>query len=468
LLLLGVVLAPAAPGKVYVRWTENKIPPAKLLGVSDLVIPWSPEAAGAAAEAATEGYQVYLEATPEQAGAGVPAGIAGIILQGAASEQSKLEKSAAALRAKNPKLKILVLSANGKQPEMRGWLVFNKNGFLQVSSPSLQPWLDQNLAVVRYERAFDGPQEPLYTFSWDESDPLVKQNGPKAMDYSLAIAEAGAFHADLILPVHERQQKGLANAEKETLADWEPVKRTIAFYDRRKDGQKEVATVGVLTDNYDSSYEAINLMARHNIPFRVLQAAGARTADLAGYEVIVIFAAPGKELAEAIRAFAEQGGAAVLVNEPGTYPWDSPAAGTKNGPSVTYSVGKGRVIELGEPVNDPETFAQDIRRLMVKQQVPVGLWNSLTTLVVEYPAAKAGETVVELVNYDQEATQVQVQVKGIFRSARFESAESGCCELLQTSQVDGSTEFVVPNLVVGGRVRLQRETGQEKTEPKTR
>jgi hypothetical protein len=460
--LFGVTLAPAALGKVYVRWTENKIPPVKLLGVSELVIPWSPEAVGLAAEASAQGYHVYLEATLEQAGAaaeaGVRAGIIGIVLQSAASEQSKLEKKTTELRTKNPKLKILALSANGKQPQMRGWLVFNKDGILQVSSPSLQPWLDQNLTVVRYERAFDGREQPLYTFSWDQSDPLVKKNGPKPMDYSLAIAEAGAFHADLILPVHERQQKGLANAEKETLADWEPVKRTMAFYDRRKDGETEVAAVGVLTDNYDSSYEAINLMARHNIPFRVLHAAEAKTADLAGYEVVVIFAAPGKELTERIRAFAEQGGVAVLVNQPGSYPWDSPAAGTKNGPSVTYVVGKGRVIELGEPVNDPETFAQDIRRLMVKQDVPVGLWNSLTTLVVEYPGEKAGETVVELVNYDQEATQVQVQVKGIFRSARFESAESGCCESLKPSQVEGFTEFVVPNLVIGGRVLLRRET----------
>ena len=57
---------------------------------------------------------------------------------------------------------------------------------------------------------------------------------------------------------------------RETLADWDPVKRTIAFYEREKEAEKEAAAVGVLTDDYDSSYEAINLMARHNIPFRVL------------------------------------------------------------------------------------------------------------------------------------------------------------------------------------------------------
>ena len=192
------------------------------------------------------GYHVYLEATLEQAAtaaeAGAKAGSAGIMLQGTATQQSQVEESTRKLRAQYPKLKILPLSAAGKQPEMRGWLVFNKNGMLQVSSPSAQPWLDQNLASVRQERAFDGGQAPLYTFTWDESDPLVERDGPKPADYSLAVAEAGAFHADLVLELYEVQQKGLASGDKEALEDWEPVKRTIAFYEREKAERKKRQT----------------------------------------------------------------------------------------------------------------------------------------------------------------------------------------------------------------------------------
>ena len=92
---------------------------------------------------------------------------------------------------------------------------------------------------------------------------------------------------------------------------------------------------------------------------------------------------------------------------------------------------------------------------MDKQRIPVSLWNSLTTLVVEYPGKKPGDATVELVNYDEEPTQVQVQVKGSFKSVRFESPEQGCCETLKPEHVDGFTNFVVPNLVSGGRVHLQ-------------
>jgi hypothetical protein len=457
LLLAGALLAPAAFSKVYVKWTQNNIPSPKLLGVSDLVIPWSDQAQSMASLAKKRGYHVYLEAALAQSAAvteaGANSGVAGIILTGSGAEETQLLETAGKMGSKYPKLKFLVLSDRGKQPEMRGWLVFKKDGILQVSSPTSQPWLDENLAMVRYERAFEPGQVPFYTFSWDLSDPLVKQNGPSPADYSMAIAEAGAFHADLLLELHPQQQKGLADGDAQALADWERVKRTIAFYER-PDGGKEAAAVGIITDDYDSSYEEINLMARHNIAFRVLNSESVKPQDLESFNVVIAFASLGKDLREGIRSFAEQGGVVVLVNLPGTYPWESPSGAKKNEHSVTYTVGKGRVIELGEPINDPETFAQDVRRLMDKEQIPVSLWNSLTTLVAEYPGEEPGEATVELVNYDEEPVQVQVQVKGTFGSVRYEGPQQACCEELKPAYVDGFTQFVVPNLVIGGRVHL--------------
>lgn len=460
LLVLVAMLASGSLGKVYVRWTQSTVPPAKVLGVSDLVIEWGDGTKGLVEAAKKQGYHLYVEATLEQtesvADTGEKEGIAGVILKGGASEANQLEEKASQMRLAHPKWRILVLSAGGKQPEMRGWLVFKKNGILQVSSPTSQPWLDANLAMVRHVQAFETGQAPLYTFSWDLSDPLVKENGPNAGDYSLAVAEAGAYHADLLMEVHERQQKGLASGEKKTVADWNQVKRIIEFYERgEQDGVKASARVGVLTDEYEPSYEALNLMGRHNIPYRVLHSSEVKAQDLEGFDVVVAFAALRKGLAEEIRAFAERGGVAVLVNLPGTYPWSSSAAAKTSVHSVSYTVGKGRVIELGEAVTDPDTFAQDVRRLMVKQNIPVSLWNSLTTLVVAYPGEKNGETIVELVNYDEEETQVQVQVKGKFEAIQYESPERGCCETLKAEQVDGFTEFVVPDLVIGGRVRLK-------------
>ena len=468
-LFLVAVTAPAGAAKVYVRWTQSTVPFTTVLGVSDLVIPWDDAAKGLVEAGKKQEYRVFLEVKLEEGPAAAEAAstsdIAGIILKGEASEANQVEERASKLRSAYPKLQILVLDAGGRQPELRGWLVFKKDGILQVSSPTSQPWLDANLAMIRYERAFKNGRAPLYTFSWDVSDEVVKERGPSAADYSLAVAEAGAFHADLLLELHQRQQKGLASGDKDALANWNEVKRTIEFYERGNPGAKEAAArVGVLTNDYDSSYEALNLMARHNIPYRVLHLADVKARDLEGFEVVIAFATPSEELTANIREFAERGGVAVLVNVPGAYPWDSSAPANTTAHSVSYTVGKGRVIELGEAVTDPETFARDVRRLMVKERIPVSLWNSLTTLVTTYPGQKPGEVIVELVNYDEEATQVQVQVRGNFGAVAVESPERGCCQALKAAQLDGFTEFVVPDVLIGARVHLQGPTASSAVE----
>ena len=335
--------------------------------------------------------------------------------------------------------------------------MFKRDGILQVSSPTSQPWVDSNLPLVRFARAFDPNQPPFYTFSWDLSDPLQQKQGPSPSDYALAVAEARAFHADLLLEIPENQQRALARGDAEALKNWRQVKVYLEFYAlARRDEAPEIAPrVAVLTGDYDSSYEALNLMARHNIAFRVLAASTERDAkNFEAFDILVVFANPDATQIQAIAEFAERGGIAVLVNLPGSYPWQTSPPAKTNAHSVSYPVGKGRVIELGEAVSDPETFARDIRRLMAKQSVPVSLWNSLTTLVAAYQGEKTDETVIELVNYAQELLQVQVQVKGELGSVRFASPERGCCEVLTPSYRDGFTEFVVPDLTIGGRVIL--------------
>src|SRR6516164_6376146 len=461
LLCICVALPFSVRGEVRVRWTVGEMPSAETLGMSDIVIPWNEDAKSLLETARKQGYRCYVEATPvllpTVAEALRNAAVAGIILRLAPGERAAAEGMLQNVQKTAPKLRILVLDARGKQPDMKGWLVFKRDGILQVSSPTSQPWVDSNLPLVRFARAFDPNQSPFYTFSWDLSDPLQQKQGPSREDYSLAVAEAGAFHADLILEIPENQQKALAEADAQMLKNWAPVKTYLEFYEHRQSGSaSEIpARVGVVTDDYDLSYEALNLMARHNIAFRVLSAsAAAKRNAFEAFDVVVMFSMPGAELTKAIEAFAERGGIAVLVDQRGDFPWHSSRPAKTNTHSVSYDVGKGRVIELGEPLTDPETFAQDIRRLMVKQRIPVSVWNSLTTLVAAYPGEKADEVVVELVNYAEESLEVQVQVKGNFESVRFESPERGCCVNLKSTHVDGFSEFVVPDLVIGGRVYL--------------
>jgi hypothetical protein len=467
-LLLCGLAARGAAGKVLVRWTQHTIPAAKSLGVMEIAIPWSSDAMDFAQAAHAKGYQVYFEVPLQQAEttaeAAAKAGIAGLILAPSLAEQQGAGDILQKLRLAYPKVSFRILLSNGKEPRMKGQIVSQRNGVLQETSATAQPWVESNLALVRLAQESHLDQRPLYSFAWDDSDPLQKQLGRDAADYELAIAEAGAFHADLILELSENLQKSLANDAPEAWTTWKQVQRFVDFYHRgNRDVPESVASVAVWTGDANGSYEPVNLMARHNIPFRVLSKKDLSTSGLKGMDVLVYFSAPTKEHTGVISDFAMSGGTVVLVNAHGTFPWQSTTPARHSDQANVYTVGKGRVIEFSGYITDPETFAQDIRRLMSKERTPVNLWNSLTTLVVPYRDPRTDQIVLELINYEQEPLQVQVQVRGRFASVRYESPEQGCCEALTPGFVDGFTEFVVPHVVIGGRVHLQ--TASQKDEP---
>jgi hypothetical protein len=400
---------------------------------------------------------VYVEVPLDQA-AGVAktaGGLAGIILSVPASKRGELEKSLPKLQSAHPKLRFVVLDPDGKRPEMRGSLVIKRDSVLQVSSPTAQPWIDSNLALVNVEQRSNLAQVPMYTFSWG-GDSGEQQPALTAEDYSLAVAEAGACHADLILELEDRLQKGLIDHDPQARALWSQVRSYAGFYlHAAEQAMEAAATVAVVVDDLDPSDEVMNLLARHNIPFQVLRPADLQSADLRGFDVIAVFAKPDRLACERMGELAKLGKTVVLVDAHGSYPWQNDLPVRVNEHVVSYAVGKGKVLELAEPVTDPETFAQDIRRLLGTQNVLMNLWNGLTTIAVPYSEHGGTIKVLELINYSGDPLRLQVQVKGTFASIRYETPGNACCESLVPVKHNGFTEFVIPELQIAGRIHLE-------------
>ncbi len=458
-----LLLATTSWGEVFVHWTSPEMPSAKDFGFSDLVISWD-GGQPLLDEARKRGYHVYLEVPIQQAEeAAVMAekgGAAGIILKVAQSERSKAEASLPGLRSGHPKLRFLVLNPDGKEPEMRGSLVIKRDSVLEVSSPTAQPWIDTNLALVRVEQRAEREQAPLYSFAWNTPESGQQQKMFVAADYLLGVAEAGAFHADLVLEVPDRLQKRLSERDAEAWALWKQVRSSAAFYSHVETrGLEAAANLAVVVEDFDPGDEVMNLLARHNIPFEVLLAADLNTKALESFDVVAVLAKPDKAACEKLTEAASRGKTVVVVDAHGPYPWHQGQPIPVNEHVVSYSVGSGKVLELSEPVTDPETFAQDIRRLIGKQNSLISLWNGLTTIAAPYREPGGGVKEVEFVNYAGDPVRVQVQIKGSFSSVRYESPEHGCCRLLQAVQHDGFTEFVIPDLMIAGRVHL--EQGQQ-------
>jgi hypothetical protein len=458
LTLICLLAAAPAWSRVLLRWNQSSIPSATTIGIKDLLVSWDSEAL--IRNARRQGYRVYAEVpvgkAAEMTRSPIKGALAGIILNPGTSRPGQIEEDVTQLRSAYPSLPVLILNPKAQQPQMKGQLVIKRDGVLQVTSPTAQPWIDSNLALVRLNQAFRPAQTPLYDFQWDLEDSQQKEYGPATADYALAVAEAGAFHTDLILSLHPRLQTDLSRNAPAAWTVLKEIKRYVAFSSQgdKKVGEPE-ANVGVVTDTYEKAYEPTNLFARHNIPFVVLKAPELKPQSLDALNLLVVFASPDGPTVTVITDFASKGGIVVLVGVPGSYPWQSGQAIPAGEQSVAYEVGKGRIIELPGPVIDPETFAQDIRRLLgMNNKVAISLWNALTVIAVPYSVPGGSDKVVELINYSQDPIPVQVQVKGSFSSVLYETPDRACCESLTPVQRGEFTEFVIPSLRIAGRVRL--------------
>lgn len=462
LIILCLLLAEPGWSRVFIYWTEPSIPPAQTLGVHDVVINWGSHPPGLMKTARSQGYRVFAEVSSQQAKAAAEVaateGLAGIIVKASGSSPSPEVNNSLiqALRSSYPRLSVLLLEPGGKQPQLRGTTVVSRRGFLAVSSPTRQPWIDSNVALIRYERVYNSSQEPLFDYAWELTGALEERLGPRTEDYALAVAEAGTFHADLILNLHRHLQQELIKGSAEGLKTWKQIKTYIDFYSGNSGAKaRPVANIGVVTGDYDTAYEEMNLLARRNIPFRVVTPQELAAGRLEGLDLIVVFSPLDAAATRVVSDFASKGGTVVLAGQEGQFPWRAEKPIQKNENAVTYRWEKGRVVELSTPIVNPDAFAEDIRRLLPPQQQLVGLWNALTVVSAVYRQAEKPGVTVDLVNFAEEPLRVQVRLKGDFSSARYATPERGCCVTLPLSHANGFTQFVVPWLRIGGSVHLE-------------
>ena len=462
--LLSVIswlnVAPAA-GKVLLRVAEGPLPPAEAMGTGEVVLQWPVRDAASLAKLRALGFRVFLEAGSDDLAAAVVAAeranLAGVIVDHPSSDAAGSSETFRSTKQAHPKLLFRFLISGGKQPQMRGRLVVSRDGILQVSSPSSQPWLDTNLAVVRLAETFHPDQAPmLYDFHWDRSDAVHKELGPGAGEYALAISEAQAIHADVIVDIPGSMQKSLVANQPAAWALWNQVKQYIAFSSSAvTDGMRPIANMGIITCDNQTNYEALNLLARHNLTFETVRPQDLNAERLNQWNALLVFCAARNPEIGLFNEFAKRGGIVVFVNQHGDFLWHSDTPARQDQHSATFIVGSGEIVELREPITDPEVFARDLRRLIGAERSALSLWNSLTALVTGYRQESASETILDVINYADVPDNVQVQIKGRLASVQLETPEAGCCVTLQSFDRGGFTEFTIPRLVVAARVHLK-------------
>ncbi|MGH9338053.1 MAG: hypothetical protein ACRD1R_00305 [Acidobacteriota bacterium] len=452
LLIVIFLLAGTARAEIYLRWTQDAVLPQSSLQTRNLVVPWRQGAASVIERAALEGYSVYCEITSENAGAAaasLDSGAAGLAVSfdGRTIDQPNAVKQKVAQNSP-----MLLLNSGGKWPHIRSNMVVKSEGVLRVSSRTSQPWLENNAAWVRIAQTVGPDLAPILTYSWDPINPIEDQQGARVEDYLLAIAEAGALGAGLVLNLDERFQKDLLLGKPRARSSWQELLEYTTFYAWGVRRYEPVSNVGVVTSNHFIWFEVMNLLARHNVPFRLIPPDQLDRDSIEDLDLLIFLDPLEEDPARAAAEFARAGKISVVAAPGENLPWQD-SRKDEGEKWISYAQGKGSVIELKEGIVDPDTFALDIRRILGEERRILDIWNGITVLAGLYREPQGSGQLLHLLNYSHHPLSVQVRVKGTFTIVQFESPERPS-ELLPYEHRNGFTEFTIPWLRIGGRVFL--------------
>ena len=200
---------------------------------------------------------------------------------------------------------------------------------------------------------------------------------------ALAAAEAYAYGADAVLKIDP--------------ADLEPVGQMLAFLaSLPKNDLPDVADVAVVDDGSATMGEALNLLVRRNLLFKIVPAPSAQ------YRVSVKLGTP-------------------------EFPADAAA--------------------------DPSTFALKVRRQLTDEQRSLRIFG--TEIVIGRLTGDGSRMRLHLLNYGGRDTEgVRVRLRGAHPDAEANVAGQGKVVLEDRGVVDGGTEFTLPRLGPYGVVDL--------------
>jgi hypothetical protein len=407
-----------ARAEVFIRWDQDRIPPPQALGISTVVVPASRPLA--VRQALDQGYRVYLEIDAATAATFKPVDrIAGVIVKGTLTSEQLTRIS-----GQQPG-RVRVADDRGKWPHIRtNWVTRNKD-VLQVTNRSSQPWLENNEALIRIaaERATADARPVLVTYAWQPVTVADLDQGPRLENYLVAMAEAGSFGADLLLPLHERFERALAAGEPDARTDWAEMRRFIDFYAWNVPGpHRPLANVAVIAADPMRSFEVLNLLARHNLPFVSIAPAEIGAARLADLDLLIVLDDLDEGARRRVAQFATDGGTVI---------------GKEGAPT------------------DPNAFALKMRQLLGADRRIVDVWNGITVLVAPFAPPAGDGMLLTAINYAAQPLPIQVRVRGTFSEVVLEAPGQPASRLTFEHR-NGGTEFVLPALRVGARVFLNR------------
>jgi hypothetical protein len=305
-------------------------------------------------------------------------------------------------------------------------------------------WVDSNMWLARSFRLSAAP--PVV---WVAHKPPAGRDGV----YLKSIADAGAAGARWIVTLDDETRAKLVRKDAGALALWRSLANLSAFFTEHAEWRRftPFGTVGILFDpagpNLDNSEEFLNLIARRQIPYRIIERAQLGAPALEGLRALLAFdlAPPSEAERKIVRDFAAKGGSVLIGPAWGGAP--------KEQAYTVQAVEQGEVAVYKEAAPDPETAARDLNDLLTTPDFGVSVFNAPS--VLSYVSAAENRLLVQMVNYaDAPADSLTLWVTAKYTTARLYVPGAAPSEL-PVKRSGGRTEIAVPSLAVYGALLLE-------------
>ena len=333
-----------------------------------------------------------------------------------------------------------LLAVEGVRPDARNLTDMGIRG-----GASAVPWIDSNIWLVRSLRR--GPQwQPV----WIDQQPSPSSPG----DYSRCVADAAVAGGRWIIALDDDLRTRLFRREAASLGEWRRIVSYLKFAEEHADWRSfaPYGNVGIIVDaaskNPEVSNEYLNLVARRQIPYRLMERSALARESLGVFQAVLALdlASPTTGERNLLNEFATNGGTVVAG------PWWGGAP--KDDSFIEVPTGKGRAVIYKDEPPDPESVAKDLVELLEPNVLGLSLFN--VPSAISYISTRDKQVLIQLLNYATiPSKRVTVRFNGRFHTARYYSPEDAPIELAVHATENGRTEFLIPQLTAWGAVLLE-------------
>lgn len=249
----------------------------------------------------------------------------------------------------------------------------------------------------------------------------------------------------------------LFRRDADALAAWRGIGAYLKFAENHADwrGFSPFGNLGIVLDaagrNPEFSDEILKLVARRQVPYRVIERSFLNAAPLSGFQAILALdlAPPSETERKALRDFAEQGGLLLVGPSWG----DAPEKNTY----VDNPLGKGRIIVYKESLPDPELVARDLSDLIEPEMIGLTAFNVPSVLTYASCSESGKKVLIQLLNYATSPfnSKITLRFYGNFQKAHFYTPEDAPQDLSVRGGASGRTEITIPQLAIWGAVLLE-------------